>query len=139
MNDMDVIMVSEESREKIHEIRTSPITLQSGRYKMTVCAGKTRYFIYTPKERLVEKLSFVTRVTEKAKILMDNGRDNEFAYAYDTEEIYRFSKLTNEWKKIADNIKCNRVQLSTQVKDQPALTERYLEEVEVDRETWING
>ena len=135
MDDMQVLMISEESREQIDSIKRSPITLQFGKYKIVVDQDSIKYFLYVWQERLVEKLSFVTRVTSLAKLLMSSGRDGEFAYTHDTEELY--CHIKGQWKLVAKGIKCDHIQLSTEIR--PAAVERHLEEIEVDREAWINA
>ena len=50
MTDIDILYISEESKQKIREIHSSPTSLSFGKYRIQIESGLLRYFLYVWRE-----------------------------------------------------------------------------------------
>lgn len=127
MTDMDVLYVSEESRQKISEIRSSPTSLSFGKYRIQIEPGLLRYFLYVWKERDAQE--YVRVVPMDATDLCPGDLTYDEA-----RDIMMFNGCF--WVRLCKQAFCD-IYARTPSPAPKKKKEKYLDEVEVNRDEWL--
>ena len=121
MTDMDVLYVSEESKQKIAEIRSSPTSLSFGKYRIQIEPGLLRYFLYVWKEREV-KPTFNIVIDRSINKTFIKNKDGTMSELVNSADFFWDAFVTTPTKP---------------AKLPQTVTEKYLDEVEVNYDEWL--